>query len=40
VTVRHQAVATLFGSVEVGGLGGGVLDRGGVVSQNSAAIGV
>jgi iron(III) transport system ATP-binding protein len=40
VTVRHQAVATLFGSVEVGDLGGGVLDRGGVVSQNSAAIGV
>jgi iron(III) transport system ATP-binding protein len=40
VTVRHQAVATLFGSVEVGDLGGGVLDRGGVISQNSAAIGV
>ena len=40
VTVRHQAVATLFGSVEVGGLGGGVVDRGGVISQDSAAVGV
>jgi iron(III) transport system ATP-binding protein len=40
VTVRHQAVATLFGSVEVGGLGGGVLDRDGVVSQDSTAVGV
>jgi iron(III) transport system ATP-binding protein len=40
VTVRHQAVATLFGSVEVGGLGGEVLDRDGVVSQDSAAVGV
>jgi iron(III) transport system ATP-binding protein len=38
VTVRHQAVATLFGSVEVGGLGGGVVDRGGVVSQDLPAI--
>jgi hypothetical protein len=38
--VRHQAVATLFGSVEVGGLGGGVLDRGGVVSQDSTAVSV
>ena len=38
VTVRHQAVATLFGSVEVGGLGNGVLDRGGVVSQDLPAI--
>jgi iron(III) transport system ATP-binding protein len=38
VTVRHQAVATLFGSVEVGGLGGGVLDRGGVISQDLPAI--
>jgi iron(III) transport system ATP-binding protein len=38
VTVRHQAVATLFGSVEVGDLGGGVLDRGGVVSQDLPAI--
>jgi iron(III) transport system ATP-binding protein len=40
VTVRHQAVATLFGSVEVGGLGNGVLDRGSVASQDSAAVGV
>jgi iron(III) transport system ATP-binding protein len=40
VTVRHQAVATLFGSVEMGDLGGGVLDRGGVVSQDSTAVGV
>jgi iron(III) transport system ATP-binding protein len=38
VTVRQQAVATLFGSVEVGGLGNGVLDRGGVVSQDLPAI--
>jgi iron(III) transport system ATP-binding protein len=38
VTVRHQAVATLFGSVEVGDLGGGVVDRGGVVSQDLPAI--
>ena len=38
VTVRHQAVATLFGSVEVGGLGGGVVDRGGVISQDLPAI--
>jgi len=38
VTVRHQAVATLFGSVEVGGLGGGVLDKGGVISQDLPAI--
>jgi iron(III) transport system ATP-binding protein len=38
VTVRHQAVATLFGSVEVGGLGGEVLDRDGVVSQDVPAI--
>ena len=40
VTVRHQAVATLCGSVEVGGLGSGVVDRGGVISQDSAAVGV
>jgi iron(III) transport system ATP-binding protein len=38
VTVRHQAVATLFGSVEVGNLGGGGLDRDGVVSQDLPAI--
>jgi iron(III) transport system ATP-binding protein len=40
VTVRHQAVATLFGSVGVGGFGGSVLDRDGVASQDSAAVGV
>jgi hypothetical protein len=40
VTVRHQAVATLFGSGEVGGRGSGVVDRGGVISQDSAAVGV
>jgi iron(III) transport system ATP-binding protein len=40
VTVRHQAVATLFGSVEMGGGGSAVVDRGGVASQDSAAVGV
>ena len=40
VTVRHQAVATLFGSGEVGGGGSGVVDRGGVASQDSTAVGV
>jgi iron(III) transport system ATP-binding protein len=38
VTVRHQAVATLFGSVEMGDLGGGVVDRDGVISQDLPAI--
>jgi iron(III) transport system ATP-binding protein len=38
VTVRHQAVATLFGSGEVGGVGSAVVDRGGVVSQDLPAI--
>ena len=40
VTVRHQAVATLFGSGEMGGGGSGVVDRGGVISQDSTAVGV
>ncbi len=40
VAVRHQAVATLFGAVEVGGGGSGVVDRGGVASQDSTAVGV
>jgi iron(III) transport system ATP-binding protein len=40
VTVRHQAVATLFGSGEMGGVGSGVVDRGGVISQDSTAVGV
>jgi iron(III) transport system ATP-binding protein len=40
VTVRHQAVATLFGSGEVGSGGSGVVDRGGVASQDSTAVGV
>ena len=40
VTVRQQAVATLFGSGAVGGGGRGVMDRGGVISQDSAAVGV
>jgi iron(III) transport system ATP-binding protein len=40
VTVRHQAVATLFGTVEMEGMGGGVVDRGGFPSQDSAAVGV
>jgi iron(III) transport system ATP-binding protein len=38
VTVRQQAVATLFGSGEMGG--GGVVAMGGVASQDSAAVGV
>ena len=40
VTVRQQAVATLFGSGEMGGGGRGVVDRGGVASQDSAGVGV
>ncbi len=40
VTVRQQAVATLFGSGEMGGGGSGVVDRGGVISQDSTAVGV
>ena len=40
VTVRQQAVATLFGSGEMGGGGRGVVDRGGVASQDSAVVGV
>ena len=40
VTVRQQAVATLFGSGEMGGGGSGVVDRGGVIGQDSAAVGV
>jgi iron(III) transport system ATP-binding protein len=40
VTVRQQAVATLFGSGAVGGGGRGVMDRGGVISQDSGAVGV
>ena len=40
VTVRQQAVATLFGSGEMGGGGSGVVDRGGVISQDSAVVGV
>jgi iron(III) transport system ATP-binding protein len=38
VTVRQQAVATLFGSGEMGG--GGVVAMGGVISQDSTAVGV
>jgi iron(III) transport system ATP-binding protein len=40
VTVLHQAVATLFGAVEMGGGGRGVPAMGGVASQDSAAVGV
>jgi iron(III) transport system ATP-binding protein len=40
VAVRQQAVATLFGSGEMGGGGSGVVDRGGVIGQDSAAVGV
>jgi iron(III) transport system ATP-binding protein len=40
VTVRQQAVATLFGSGEMGGGGRGVPAMGGVASQDSAAVGV
>jgi iron(III) transport system ATP-binding protein len=38
VTVRQQAVATLFGSGEMGS--GGVVAMGGVISQDSTAVGV
>ncbi len=40
VTVRHQAVATLFGPGEVDCGGSGVEDRGGVINQDSTVVGV
>jgi iron(III) transport system ATP-binding protein len=40
VTLRHQAIATLFGSAEAAGLASGGVAGSGVASQGSSAVGV